>query len=216
MNLKALANWLRNGKMRPIIVALSPLCILVVSIIAGCRASAKPELSIATLSAEKLEVYGDFLDTFSSLHFGRLANQTAPLILSDVPQGSPCIEGIDLEDQEEARRILHRIAPGITEGRNLILVDPIEQARILEQKESESVRSDASKEDKLKTVENISSQYGFLTLSEIAFDKKHQFAVVKYLYFCGSHCKHGGTLVMEKVGTSWSAKTRRPCTMIVN
>ena len=167
------------------------------------------------LTSEKLKVYGDFLDAFSSLHFSRLANQTAPFLPADLPQGSACAQGIDLEDQSNARGPLHRFGPEITKGRELFLVDPSEQAKLLQTTEV-ALKRDTTKENTAKLAETLASDYGFVALSEIIFDKSHHFAVLKYLYFCGSHCKHGGTLVMEKVGSSWTAKTRRPCTMIVN
>jgi len=191
--------------------------ILVIPVLAllGCSFGAKPRVTAIPLDAEQLQVYGDFLDTFSALHFKRLANQTAPFKPSDLPES--CAEGIALENQADAGRILHRFDPQVTKDRDLILVDPVDQATMLQRKESEArLNGDNSNEGRLKITEKISSESGFLVLTEIVFDKKHQFAVLKYLYFCGSHCKHGGTLVMEKVESSWTAKTRRPCTMIVN
>lgn len=183
----------------------------------GCRSKSEPQLAALPLSAEQIQVYRNFLEAFSSLRFRRLANQTAPFLQADLPEGSPCVQGIDLEDQSSARKELHRFGPEITNQEDIILVDPVEQARLLEEKESElTIPSNATKEDKLKITEKLAFEYGFLGLSEIVFDKKHQFAVLKYVYFCGTHCKHGGTLVLEKVGSSWSAKTRRPCTLLIN
>jgi hypothetical protein len=59
------------------------------------------------------------------------------------------------------------------------------------------------------------SELNFLVLSEIAFDKKHQFAVVKYLLMCGEHCASGVTLVMEKVDGKWTESSRRPCALLI-
>jgi len=50
-------------------------------------------------------------------------------------------------------------------------------------------------------------------LSEIAFDAKHQFAVLKHLLVCGQHCVSGATLVMEKAEGKWTTSSRRPCAM---
>ena len=190
---------------------------LAIAMTLGCNSKAQPQLADTSLDAEQVRVYRDFLDIFSALHFRRLANQTAPFAPTDLPPGSPCVDGIVLQDQSSARRILHRFNADILKGRDLLLVDPIEQARILEQKEGEAKsHDDKSKEELLKITESIASDYGFLALSEIVFDRTQKFAVLKYLYFCGPRCKHGGTLVMEKVGSSWTANTRRPCTTIIN
>jgi hypothetical protein len=201
--------------------ALSPrfasVLAVAIAMTLGCNWTGKPQLEDPPLNAERVRVYGDFLDIFSSLHFRRIANQTAPFAPSDLPQGSPCVHGMVLENQSSARRVLHRFGPEIISGRDLILVDPIEQARILEQKEIEGKsHGDKSQEELIKMTERVASDYGFLALSEIVFDQTHRFAVLKYLYFCGSRCKQGGTLVMEKVGSSWTASTRRPCTTIIN
>lgn len=191
----------------PLAIAMTP----------GCNSKAQPQLADAPLDAEQVRVYRDFLDIFSALHFRRLANQTAPFVPADLPPGSPCVDGIVLQDQSSARRILHRFSADILNGRDLQLVDPIEQARILEQKEAEAKsHGEKSKEELVKITERIASDYGFLALSEIAFDQTKKFAVLKYLYFCGSRCKHGGTLVMEKVGSSWTANTRKPCTTVIH
>ena len=39
----------------------------------------------------------------------------------------------------------------------------------------------------------------FLIFSEIAFNAKHTFTIVKYLLVCGEHCDSGATLVMKKL-----------------
>ena len=164
-----------------------------------------------------MQVYGDFLDASSALHFKRLANQTAPFVPSDLPEGSFCVQGLELEDQFSAQKVRHRFGVEITKGRDLLLVDPIEQAKSLQQREATlKNKSGGSKEELAKISESVASDYGFLVLTEIVFDKSRRFAVLKYLYFCGTHCDYGATFVMEKVGTSWTEKTRRPCTQIIN
>ena len=56
----------------------------------------------------------------------------------------------------------------------------------------------------------------FLIFSEIAFNAKHTFTIVKYLLVCGEHCDSGATLVMEKADGRWTTSSRRPCAMFVN
>lgn len=182
------------------------------SLACGCHSQEKTIRSEMPLTEEQMGVYSSFLDTFSALHFNNLANRTLRLDLSEVKQGSACLQGIELENLPELRRTTHPFGPKITEGRNLKLVDPLQQAELIE-------REEKSAKDKQVESEEASAagrESDFLALSEIAFDKKHQFALLKYVVFCGSHCKHGAILVLEKDGTTWTAKSRRPCTMFVN
>jgi hypothetical protein len=44
---------------------------------------------------------------------------------------------------------------------------------------------------------------GLFSMSEIAFDKEHRFAAVRYSFFGGSLCDHGSTLVFENVNEEW-------------
>lgn len=44
---------------------------------------------------------------------------------------------------------------------------------------------------------------GLFSISEIAFDKEHRHAAVKYGLYCGFLCGHGKTLIFEKVGANW-------------
>ena len=50
---------------------------------------------------------------------------------------------------------------------------------------------------------------GIFTLSEIAFDKRHQHAVLAYSFVCGGLCGHGNTVVLRKAGGKW--KQRKTC-----
>ena len=50
---------------------------------------------------------------------------------------------------------------------------------------------------------------GLFTFSEIAFDKRHQHAVLAYSFVCGGLCGHGNTIVLRKVGGKW--KPRKTC-----
>ena len=56
-------------------------------------------------------------------------------------------------------------------------------------------------------VENAFSTALF-SISEIAFDKDRQFAVVSYRFWCGSLCGHGATLVFQKIKGEWRNANR--------
>jgi hypothetical protein len=51
---------------------------------------------------------------------------------------------------------------------------------------------------------------GLFSLSEIAFDKHHQWALVTYAFVCGSLCGSGGTWLFENVAGEWKL-TERLC-----
>ncbi len=184
--------------------------LLLASILAsGCQ----PVLSDSPMTEDQLTVYRSFLDLFSSLPWHNLANRTAPFDLRGVSEDNACLRGIEFENLRMSRRTIHAFSPEITKGRELKLVDPLEQAKILQR---EDVSPDGQKGQSKEESDRIMSKFGFLELSEIAFDKKHQFAVLRFRFFCGSRCKTSETLVMEKVGNEWSNKTRRACAAFIN
>ena len=162
-------------------------CVLVAGV--GCWAQSKPVVSRSPLSEERIGVYRAFLDRFASLHFRDLANLTIPLDFKGFAEGRPCLRGIDLEGSSEPFRTTHTLGTEITNGRELRLIDPADDRN------------------------PSSSKTQYLTLSEIAFDTQHRFAVLKYLLVCGPHCVSGATLVMEKMATKWAVSSRRPCAM---
>ena len=49
---------------------------------------------------------------------------------------------------------------------------------------------------------------GLFELSEIAFDKKYQRAIVSYSFVCGSLCGSGGVWLFEKVDGRWKQSER--------
>jgi hypothetical protein len=172
----------------------------------------KPVLSRSPLSEEQLSVYSGFLDKFSLLHFRNLASVTVPFDFKGFPEGRPCLRGIELENLSEALRTAHTFGSEITKGRDLRLVDPLEQGKLLQQRDASS----SNQKEKLTGEDQKTGfELNFLVLSEIAFDTKHQFAVLKYLFVCGQRCVSGTTLVMEKVDGKWTASSRRPCAMFV-
>jgi hypothetical protein len=51
---------------------------------------------------------------------------------------------------------------------------------------------------------------GLFFLSEIAFDREHMHALVRFSFVCGSLCGSGATTLFEKVGSQWK-RTDRTC-----
>lgn len=166
-----------------------------------CWSQDKMVVSGTPLTEEQLSVYRGFLNKFSFLHFKNLAKLTVPLDFKGFPEGRPCLHGIELGNLSDSLRTTRALGPQITQGTDLKLVDPEREASPDDRKE--------------KNVQSTNSESDYLVLSEIAFDTKHQFAVLKYLLVCGQHCVSGATLVMEKMDGTWAVSPRRPCALFV-
>ena len=177
----------------------------------GCKH--KPVLSRAPFSDEQLNVYRGLLDMLSVLHSKNLSTVSEPFDFTGFPETRPCLNGIELEHVSEAQRIIHTFGPEITQGRDLKLVDRHEQTKLLKQRDASPI---VPNEKLTEESQQNGSELNFLALSEIAFDKKHQFAVVKYVLRCGEHCGSGATLVMERVDARWIASSGRPaCALLI-
>src|SRR5260370_4634585 len=168
------------GGTRRVLLGFSVVLILV----SACRAQDKPVLSRSPSSEEQLGVYRAVLDMLSVLHSRNLSTVTVPFDFTGFPENRPCLSGIELENVSEAQRIIHTFGREITKGRDLRLVDRHEQIRLLKQRDASP---SVPKEKSTAKSQQTGSELNFLVLSEIAFDKKHQFAVVKYLLMCGEH-----------------------------
>jgi hypothetical protein len=181
-------------------------------LVLGCKAQDKAALSRAPLNEEQLGVYRGFLDKFSVLHFRNLSSVTAPFDFRGFPDSRPCLNGIELENVSESLRTVHTFGQEITKGTELRLVNPIEQGKLLQQRDASSGNQ---KEKLTDNGQKAKSDASFLVLSEIVFDTKHQFAVLRYLVVYGEHSAYGATLVMENVDGKWTASSRRPCAMFI-
>lgn len=186
---------------------------VVVILVSGCRAHDKPVLSRSPFSEEQLSVYRGLLDMLFVLHSRNLSTVSVPFDFKGFPETRPCLNGIELESVSDAQRTIHTFGPEITEGLDLKLVDRHEQIKLLTQRDaSPNVQKEKLATDSKQT----GSELNLLVLSEIVFDKKHQFAVVKYLLRCGEHCGSGATLVMEKADGKWIASSGRPaCALLI-
>lgn len=135
-----------------------------------------------------------------------VSEQTMPLDqnISDCE----CLEGIDLESLAGATRSF-RYLP-----RNLF---PLSSARLVN---PESQRATVRAGDPSKRISDSSVSIddairrGFATglfeVSEIAFDKSGQVAIVSYSFVCGELCGSGSVLRFEKVDGVWT-KSPRVC-----
>jgi hypothetical protein len=188
---------------------IATLVLVPLVLASACGAQSKPVYTSPPLTEEQLSVYRGFLDKFGALHIKNLSKITLPLDFKGFPEGRPCLTGIELENPSDALKTAHAFGPEITKGRELNLVDPLEQTKLLKQRDKASANQS-------KQAAQSGNELNFLIFSEIAFDTKHEFAVVKYLLVCGEHCDSGETLVMEKVDGRWTTGSRRPCATFIN
>ncbi len=181
--------------------------------LAACRSSAAPpRQSEGALTSERLQVYADFIESFSKTNFKSLSNRTFPLDLSGVDKYAACLQGLKLEGSEDARKTVHLLGPEVLRGKTIRRVEAQEEGPILKQRDSDTtMRRTGPGKDASATTDP-----GILTLSEIVFDKSHHFAVLKYVFLCGSRCNSGAILALEKVGSQWTGTTRRPCSFVLN
>lgn len=203
-----------NSKRAPLrrrYFTLAILSFVLPGFLCGCLSKENASQATSDLTQEELLVYSGLLDALSTVKFKYLANTTTVFDPSELEPGSICLQGLHLEKPNEPRRSVHLLSPEILKGRNLELVDSRRQASLVEAADSAARQGGDSKEQPQAAL----SEHGFLVLSEIAFDKTHRFAVLKYDFVCGAHCSTSQTYVMEKVGDRWEVKGR-PCTMVVN
>lgn len=145
-----------------------------------------------SMTAEELEIYGDFLDSFVGAHGqlprASLSESVAPLTLNDGDKDE-CLEGIGFKISENASERA-QFPASIAEGRPLYIVDP-------------------------NGVGPADRQAGVLSLSEIGFDNDHRSAVFRWELLqsglTGVFYRQGGTVVFQKIDGKWS-RTQRACT----
>jgi hypothetical protein len=172
-----------------------------------------PQSSKAVLTPEELQVYGDFIDSFSKTNFKFLSDKTFPLDLSGFGKDAPCLQGIQLEEANDSVNATHQLVPEVLRGHAIHFADAQEEVVILKWRDADVA---AHGSESAMDTSGMTRDPGVLALSEIVFNKSHDFAILKYVFLCGSHCNSGAILALEKVGSRWSGKTRRACTFALN
>lgn len=165
----------------------------------------KPVKATSPLSADELSVYSALLRHYSSdkdiaLNVSQTTYPLDPSSPMSGLQGAECLEGIHLENVAVVSRSFHELPPDALPGKKMKLVDPRKQTKIVRSNDpSNTIR-------KGKPIQNaVESAFSnaLFSVSEVAFDKDHRFAVVSYRFWCGSLCGNGSTLVFQKVKGEW-------------
>jgi hypothetical protein len=144
----------------------------------------KPNVSKEPLTDEQIAIYRAVLRNYMKESYGALnvSNRTEPLQLSRRFVDKDCIKGIALEIVANSVPVVHKLSRAVAINARITLVDAEQQRRKI-------------KEGDFAT--------GLFTLSEIAFDKPHRYALAYYSFVCGGLCGQGSMLVLQKVGDKW-------------
>jgi hypothetical protein len=111
-----------------------------------------------------------------------------------------------VSDLTPLRSLSRPVSSEVADRGHVRLVDPERQASTVERNDpSRKIRDGESVEDAVKGA----FASGLLQVSEIAFDRNHRYAVMRFSFSCGMLCGHGGTMVFEKRKGEWKPTKRR-------
>jgi hypothetical protein len=187
---------------------------LILTIVLACPSigftSDKPVKATTPLSEDEAAIYKAVLRHYSKGENAALnvAQNTYPLDPSSPMsglQGETCLKDIRLDNLSTTAHSFHELKPDVLPGKKMQLVDPEKQGKIVRSNDPSTTIRKGKKVD--NAVESAFATALF-SMSEIAFDKEHRFAVVSYRFWCGSLCGHGSTLVFEKVNGVWRNANR--------
>jgi|SRR5579862_2556521 len=175
-----------------------------------CLAQKAAPPSGLRLTEDEIGVYKVFLHNYAkdATEPVNLGNRLTRLELSDVA-GDGCLQGLSLQKVEPSRSANYRFSADLVSGTNVRVVDPEQQASVVKDNDpGTKLRSGDAVGDAVKS----GFATGLLQVSEIAFERGHQHAVLEFGFHCGVLCGHGGTLVFEKVKGQWR-ETKRVCSV---
>ncbi len=187
---------------------ISGLVLLLAASCVAASAASKVTVSKSPLTPEQIAVYNVFLSVYSNGAQGlvNLGNQTIALNLSN-QDADDCLSGTKLENLAETNSTVHTIAPEAIDSKKYRLVDADQQAAQIRKNDPSRTMGEGKT---VKDAVNAAFASGLLVISEIAFDKEHHYAVMRFRFVCGGLCGNGATLVLEKVGDTWQP-TKRSC-----
>ena len=149
--------------------------------------STDPAPNHATPSAEQVAMYKAFMAYFAAGNgSAHVVDITYPL---PVDNANRCLHGIKLEKSDAASLDAHTLPQEI--------IPDAHRFRLV------TIGSASEHQERLFRLS------GLLRLSGIAFDTRHQYAVLNYDFHCGLLCGKGATVVFQKVGPTW--KRLRSC-----
>ena len=200
--------------MRPILAtAIATLSLALVAL--SQEDAPKAKVSSDPLTEEQIAVYRTVFDSYSNGSNATLnvADQTETL---DLSEDKDCLKGIDLDPGNTSTSVVHRLDNRVTKMKqNIVLVNGELQQKKVEENDPQKLMKRAIDGGERVTENQLDGSLreafatGLFAFSEIAFDKRHQHAVLAYSFVCGGLCGHGNTIVLRKVGGKW--KQRKTC-----
>jgi len=176
------------------------VAILIVN--ASCPAKDRRELN-PTPNSDLMAVYRAFLGSYSKgVEHLKLARRTVPFELSS-ERGAECLRGLRFGKPDSPAAVHEFDARALPSS--VTLLDSEEQERIIGNVGSKQTWRDGKLvNDPLEKAQGA----GFLILSEVAFDRKHEYAVLTFRFECWGLCGNGGTVVFQKHDGKWMPSSR--------
>ena len=195
---------MRRARLRVRVIEIDVKTLLVVVLAAVC---AWPLASAAQsgvrpaqggLSKDALEIYGDFLDGYIGKNQNKvnLVETTSIFHVGASERDAPCLKHFSPGVLDEKTQTTHALDASLTNGRSVVLIDPA-TTKIADPEDA--IHKGTSVDDAVKA----GFAAGQLRLSEVVFDKDHNFAIVSYTFHCGRLCGSGGTILLEKKNHKW-------------
>ena len=160
----------------------------------------KPIRNANPLSSDDVAIYRGIVELWNSNPRSVLnvSNRTFPLDQDLWDCG--CLKGIEVQNIANAAHSFHILTGDVLGEKVIRLVDADKHGAIVQSNDrSNSIRVGKS----VEAAVNKSFSTGLFSVSEIAFDKEHQRAIVSYSFACGSLCGSGGAWRFEKVDGAW-------------
>ena len=184
--------------LRGVLVAF--LCILPLSGVA----SDKPSKASSPLSSDEVAIYREILNEQITTPLS-VASETTPFDARSA--NGDCLGDIKLENVSAASNSFHELTEEVVSKANARLVDPKKQFKIARANDPDKTMKEGnSVEDAVRGA----FVTGLFSMSEIAFDKEHRYAVVSYRFWCGRLCGNGATILFTKANGEWHGE--RYCT----
>ena len=173
------------------VCALLVLC----SAVAVAQPTPPQNMSKEALSAERMEIYRDFLHGYNNgsnsvLNVSQLTIAFSP----DESDQKGCLSKFSAKDL--VTPAVHTFSGDAFPGLAVRLVDPKTHKG---KDPGDAIRGGASVDDAVKA----GFAAGLFTFSEIAFDADHTHAAFSFSFWCGSLCGHGGVIIYELSNGKW-------------
>jgi hypothetical protein len=193
-------------------------CPLMTAVVLVCQVFAQSQTPTpragrraVSLTKDQRDLYVALLDQYVSTfkrfaganpEFINLVDTTVPLDLADdLKEDKGCFSGITFDNLKGARKETHKLDTIFESWRESKLVDDAQQA---------AIRQAITQGMSATTVGQLTLQANLLQVSEIAFDKDHRFAAIRYTFSCGALCGKGGVVIFETFADGWR-NANRPC-----